>query len=298
MLKGKKKKKKNVEEVDEEQLEETGKKGKKKKKKLLLLIPVAVLLVGAAVAVFFLRGRGGDGEKPEEEVKDDTVDPPQVYTLGESELLALPVLSETVIVHQPEVPEPAEGEDPITAVTYIYEGFTDARGLLAGYAGLLTAEDMGYAYVDEGLIRTEAPDFEEESGSFLLAKEGAEENTVHTIQLDWSPEQLGTVILDTTEGRIREPRAETMTLMEAEDYMRSMNPADLGLEGDTMASYRIYPLAGSVLVDGRPCLHMSVYSIDETAGTNQIAGEFFIASDKSHIYRRDSINGRVYEVGG
>lgn len=183
-------------------------------------------------------------------------------------------------------------------MTYIYEGFTDARGLLAGYAGLLTAEDMGYAYVDEGLIRTEAPDFEEESGSFLLAKEGAEENTVHTIQLEWSPEQLGTVILDTTEGRIREPRAETMTLMEAEDYMRSMNPADLGLEGDTMASYRIYPLAGSVLVDGRPCLHMSVYSIDETAGTNQIAGEFFIASDKSHIYRRDSINGRVYEVGG
>lgn len=290
---GKKKSKKKAKEIDEE-LEEgkKGKKGKKKgKRKILLLIPI--VLLAAAAAVFFLRGRGGTEEEKE---KDDTVEPPQVYTMGENEILALPVIGEGVVVHHPEAEEAAEGEDPITAETYIYEGFVNVGELFAGYAGLLTAEDMGFVYVDDTMTVAQEPDFEEESGSAILAKAAPEENMLLSVRLEWTAEQ-GTVITDYPAGTIKQPRAETLSLVEAEDFLRAMEPSALGLTGDSMAEYRIYPLAGSVLVDGRPCIHVSVYSVDEASGANEVAGEYFIAADQSHIYQRDTISGRVSEVG-
>ena len=261
-----------------------------------MLLAIPILLAVAAGAIFFLRGRGGDDPGKEEE-KDDTVDPPQVYTLGDTEILALPVFSEEVVVHAPEPPEAAEGEDPVTAVIYIYEGFIDSRELLAGYAGFLSTADMGFVYVDDGLMKTEDPDFEAESGSAILAKAGTAEDTVLSLRLEWTPES-GTVVADTLEGRIQTPRPETLTLVEAEDYLRSLPPAALDLAGDSMAEYQIYPLAGSVLVDGKVCLHVSVYSLDENTGANEIAGEYFIAADKSHIYKRDMLSGTVREVSG
>lgn len=287
----------------EEALEQEGKKKKKKKKKILLLIPILVLAIGAG-AFFFLRSRGllgggaPDEKAPEEEQEpEDIVEAPASYTFGGEEgtaLAALPVFSENVVVHAPEVPEPAEGEDPITAVTYRYEGFEDPKGMLASYAGLLTATDVGFVYVDEELTVAEAPDFEAESGSALLAKAGTAEDTVNTIQLEWTAEE-STVVTDTVEGRIRQPRPETLSLSQAEDYVRSLAPSALGLSGESMDAYNVYPLAGSVLVDGKPCLHISVYSVNE-AGTNVLAGEYFISADKSHIYRRDAASGRVSVV--
>lgn len=307
--KNKKKGKAEAEEIEEE-VEETGeeetkgkkgkKKGKKKKgkKKKLLLILVILLLAGGAAAFFFLRGRGDGGEKkPEEPEPEQPIETPAVYTFGETTIPALPVLSEEVLVYSPEPPEPAEGEEAVTAVTYRYEGYTDPRGMLAGYAGLLTAADIGFVYVDDTLTTTEAPDYEAETGTATLAKSVAgDEETVMSIQLEWTAE-IGTLVTDTMAGRIRSPRPDTMTLLEAEDYVRGMNPADLGLSGETMDEYNIYPLAGSVLVDGNLCLHISVYSVDESSGANEIAGEYFIAADKSHIYRRDAVSGKVSEVG-
>lgn len=297
---GKKDQQEAVEEL-EEALEQEGRKKKKKKKKILLLIPILVLAIGAG-AFFFLRSRGPLGgasgeEPPEEKEPEDIVEAPENYSFGEGEpaLAALPVFSENVVVHAPEPPEAAEGEDPITAVTYRYEGFEDAKGMLTSYAGLLTAADVGFVYVDEDLTVAEAPDFEAESGTALLAKAGNTEGSVNTIELIWTAEE-GTVVTDTVEGQIRQPRPETLSLSQAEDYVRSLSPAALGLSGESMDEYNVYPLAGSVLVDGKPCLHISVYSVDAASGTNVIAGEYFISADKSHIYRRDAASGRVSVV--
>lgn len=295
---GKKGQQEAVEEL-EEALEQEEKRKKKKKKKVLLLIPILVLAIGAG-AFFFLRSRGllggtpGEKEPEEEKEPEDIVEAPASYTLGETELMALPVFSENVVVHAPEPPEPAEGEDPVTAVTYRYEGFEDSRGMLTSYAGLLTAADVGFVYVDENLTVTEEVDLEAESGSVLLAKAGAAEGTVNTVALEWTPEE-GTVVTDTVEGQIRQPRPETMTLAQAEDYVRSLAPAALGLAGESMEEYNVYSLAGSVLVDGKPCLHITVYKVD-ASGSNALAGEYFISADKSHIYRREAANGRVSVV--
>ena len=88
----------------------------------------------------------------------------------------------------------------------------------------------------------------------------------------------------------------TMTTMEALDYIRAMEPADLGLTGESMEEYRIYALDGVVKVDDIPCLHVNIYQTDNPAGSNAVAGNFFISADGQHIYRLDVETNTVEEV--
>lgn len=314
----------------EEGVVETGKISKKKKL-LLILLPVLVLAVGAAVFFFVVRPRLG-GEKPEEPPPPpEPVELPLMYTIGETEVHALPVWGEsTVYLEEQEVPaaesvektdtgeedsgEDAEaedagdksaGEEPAvpTAVTYRYEGLSSPGTLASVYTTLMTLDDIGFSQVDEELVRIKEPEaLAVEAGSVRLAKNAPEDGKAMSIQLEWT-EELCTVTADLVDGRVKNPPEPVspmgpmgMSADQIMDYMGTLNPSVLGLEGATMEEYDLLMQDGSVLIDGNPCVRVNAYRINSETGTNEIGGNYFLSLDGSHLYRLDVASNSVTEL--
>lgn len=312
----------------------------KKKKLLMILLPVLVLAAGAAVFFFIIRPRLG-GEKPEEPPPPpEPIELPLMYTLGETEVHALPVWGESTVylVEEPapvidppppaeeeeaEPAEPAEGaaaaedgekdegkdkekeEEPPepTVVGYRYEGLSSPGTLAGVYTTLMTAEDVGFSRVDGELTRTEDEEpLPVERGTVRLAKNAPEEGKAMCILLEWT-EELCTVTVDLVDGRVKSPPAPEspmgpmgMSVDQLMDYMGSLDPAVLGLEGTSMEDYDLLMQDGSVLINGNPCVRINVYAIDPRTGTNTIGGNYFISLDGSHVYRLDVASDTVSEL--
>lgn len=86
------------------------------------------------------------------------------------------------------------------------------------------------------------------------------------------------------------------TVAEAVEYMSLLPPAELGLPGDSMKSYLIYPEEGMVLVDGRSCTKIGVYELMPATQTNRVLGIYLLARDRSHLYRLDPATNTVQEI--
>ena len=75
-----------------------------------------------------------------------------------------------------------------------------------------------------------------------------------------------------------------MTYVDAVDFIKSLSPATLGLEGSSMADYSVYPMDGAVLVDGILCLKLQAYPPHEETQANVIGGTYLLSGDKAHLY--------------
>ncbi len=75
-----------------------------------------------------------------------------------------------------------------------------------------------------------------------------------------------------------------MTVDEALSYFSRLAPETLGLPGEDMSEYEIYPSEKAVPVDGLPCLKITVYA-ESDSGTNEPAGTFLLARDGTAVYR-------------
>lgn len=285
---------------------ETGKKSKKKKL-LMILLPVLVLAAGAAVFFFIIRPRLGGGEA-EEPPPPEPVELPLMYTLGETEVHALPVWGEsTVYLEEQEAPAVEEdtGEEvpEPTAVTYRYEALSSPGTIASVYITLLTAQDVGFSQVDEELTRIEEPEEPAvEAGSVQLAKNAPEEGKALSIQLDWTAE-LCTVTADLVDGRVKDPPPpvtpagpSALTADQALEYIQSLEPAALGLEGTSMEDYDLLLQDGSVLIDNNPCVRINAYRVSSQTGTNEIGGNYFLSLDGAHVYRLDVDSNSVEEL--
>ncbi len=140
----------------------------------------------------------------------------------------------------------------------------------------------------------QAPDYQAKSGSVYLAKNAeSQQGYRFQIGLDWT--EAGCVVtVEMLQGSVGQEQ-EGMTLAEAVEYFKSLSPKLLGLEGASMKEYSVYPIEGTILVDGRPCLRIQAYQ-HTTEGTNQLAGIYLISGDRLHLYRLDQPEGRVQEL--
>lgn len=88
----------------------------------------------------------------------------------------------------------------------------------------------------------------------------------------------------------------TLTLPEAQQFIKSLPPSELGLSGKSMGEYLIHPEEGVVLVDGETCVKICVYSQAPATQTNQIAGIYLLARDKTHLYRVENDGQEITEL--
>lgn len=86
------------------------------------------------------------------------------------------------------------------------------------------------------------------------------------------------------------------SLSDQMEYFTSLSPSVLGLEGESMEAYTVFPLEGMMSVDGSSCRKMHVYQIQEPEMTNSISGVYLITVDLAHIYQLDPFTNTVTQL--
>lgn len=309
-----KKRAENEEAVDLEQAEGGRKKGLPR---LILLIAVIVLaLAVAAIVIFVVLPKMNTEVPPDEEPEPSDLgvyyELPESFSVGE----------ETVPAPVPLVAANVQAVKSVRVV-YTYVDLTNSGEETANYVSKLVSEGKFYV-VDEEFVRADAPNFTAEEGEVLLARNlpkpaktsseaeedgdgtaaAAEEpaDMVLTVRISWKPEMF-VIASDQEEGKVTSPPRSpgatsggSLSLSGGLDYIKGLSPSVLGLSGESMDSYRVYAMDGTVLVDGKPCMRMQVHSRNESTGTNEFVGIYFLSNDGAHLYRLNEDERGVTEL--
>lgn len=124
---------------------------------------------------------------------------------------------------------------------------------------------------------------------------------VLTVRITWSPGQC-VVTADEEEGRVTSPprpvpAQHPVTQRSAMQILKGMNPAELGLSGDSMDAYEVIPMDGTELVNDMAAIRMHVYG-SSTSGANDFLGSYLMTIDGDHLYRVDPVTDEIIEVEG
>ena len=308
---------------------------KGKKKLIIIAAAVLLVAVAALVAFKLLGGKGEEGKKEEDVIEPEVIEAPMLYELGDLQLPALPVLNSDIVVTKEEVPgvvpveeeqpveletddskkpdegsdeksdekseekpeeEPAESAPPV-ANAFHYDGLGNAATVASAYTTLLTDSAVGFYPVDSTLQPAKQPEFDTDAGSVQLVMEaGEEDGFFYSFRVEWS-EDVVTLIPEKVEGALPEPpKPVEMTLSEATSYMRYRIPSLLGVSADEAQSYHIYVEDGKVLINGTPCLRFKICRENPQTGGNESSGDYYLSSDRRHIYRLNVETNEVVEV--
>ena len=308
---------------------------KGKKKIIISAAAVLLVAVAALIAFKLLGGKGEEGEKKEEIIEPEVIEAPMLYELGDLKLPALPVLNADIVVTREEVPGmvPAEEEQPVVLETaapetpdeksdeksdeeaeekpkeepaepkipvanaFHYEGLRSAATIVSAYTTLLTDSAVGFYPVDSTLQPAKLPEFDTDAGSVQLVMEaGEEDGFFYSFRVEWSEDGV-TLIPEKVEGSLPEqPQPVEMTLSEATSYIRYRIPSLLGVSADDAKNYRIYVEDGKVLINGTPCLRFKICRENPQTGGNENSGDYYLSSDRRHIYRLNVETNEVEEV--
>lgn len=256
---------------------------RKGKKVLSALLAAAVLLSMAACGKKDGDEAGADGEGAE--AAPELIDE---YLFGE---LSVPGLSSA-----------SPGAAVETTVTYTYTGLSSPGGDVRDYVSLVTGGENGFTVVDRDYVISEQPEYDD-AGSVLLAKAApaggntdeaggaAAPGQLMLIDISWA-EDMCKIVTRQAEGKISQP-PEPITLREAQEYLESLSPARLGLEGESMDEYEVFTFDGAVIVDGRACVRMNVYNFEQS---NEFMGCYLMSLDGRHLYRMDMTTQEITEI--
>ncbi|MCI8942716.1 MAG: hypothetical protein HFF71_06770 [Oscillospiraceae bacterium] len=232
----------------------------------------------------------------------------EVYTLGESEADAVVALDtileedEAVLASIDAPTDQAVTEGLEIHHTYHYRKMHDPAALAARYIALLREEEQGFAVIDgENRKILEEPDTDLLWGTVILGKAAAENEEagrrILRVIVGWSEYAVavqvayvnGSIlppIVEKEEEEKTEAAPKPTDIAQQVEYFTSLNPQALGLEGDDMKAYMVFPQQGWVMIDDISCREISVYRQDAQTATNVLAGTFYLSSDLTHIYKK------------
>ncbi|MCI9307995.1 MAG: hypothetical protein HFF27_00610 [Oscillospiraceae bacterium] len=157
---------------------------------------------------------------------------------------------------------------------------------------------------ESGAPEESAAPSEEPSPEPTASAEPVEEppDMVLTVRITWSPGKC-VVTADEEEGRVTSPPSSRpaqhpVTQRGAAQVLKRLDPAMLGLPGQSMEGYEVIPMDGTELVDGLTAIRMHVYSDDNASGTNDFMGSYLMTIDGDHLYRVDPNTDAIIEVEG
>ncbi len=286
-----------------ENAENPKKKGGKKK---LLLIPLALVVVAAVAAavVLFVLPRfgiqllGGEDDSPqlEEPLPKKGV---QEYVVGEDVTISLDTILEEGEGELIAMRSPQKRQDDVDdKFTYIYE-LTSFAPVVDRYLDILLGSEQGFTMTDETyLALEERPELQDAEGALMLVRPSAVEGHLFQVVIGWSQASANLAVrVSSPEASIRQPEKESKpepsNVSTQMEQLRAMTPAQLGLPGDTMDSYTIFPVDGFVKVDGQDCRRFNIY---EKNNMGVIAGTYFFSVDQQHIYVLNSSDNTVSTI--
>jgi len=298
---------------------------KKIPKIFLIILPVILLLAVAFAVVYMVFFRAPSAQDEIDKIKKMT----DIYKVGSDEIPSLESVVAEGMVRRTSVETPIvdeeTGEAELTEFTYRYREVNDTPADLAeDYYKFLTGEEQGFVVTDQEHHQVEEePKFDADIGSVTLAKasldsvvpgeEGGDsgdgsdgEEAVEKLAqvvVAWSEYALavqvtqvdGTILPPVKEPDPSEIQREPLALKAQLEYFNNLDPAKLGLPGDFMSEYRVYPVDGLVRVSGEPCRVLNVYLMDLPAESNTFMGTFYLSTDNSKIFKLDE-NGAIVSV--
>lgn len=240
-----------------------------------------------------------------------TEEAPASYVLGDDQTVSLDsIMAEGAAllagVESPTEAAIAAGEEEYV---YRYRKSDDPAKLAEEYIHALRGGEQGFSMIDaENRRLAEDPNLETLTGSVTLAKKSATEPAegespkMFQVIVTWSEFDLsirlaheeGSVLPPPEKEKKDEPPKAT-AMMEQLEFFNSLEPRDIGLEGDNMADYMIYPKEGWVLVDSFSCRELTVYLEDVRDGTNVFMGTYYLSSDLQHLYQKTS-SGSIVSI--
>lgn len=193
--------------------------------------------------------------------------------------------------------------------TYHYRQMEDPAELAGRYAKVLMGGEQGFKPLDkENHLLTEEPVADTLTGEIILGKAATAESEdggsrFVRVVVGWSEYAVavqvaymnGRMLPPVEEEKEKEEEAKPSAVSEQLEYFNSLDPSQLGLDGDDMKDYMVYPQQGWVLVDGISCRELRVYLQDAKNATNVIVGTFYLSSDMSHVYKSDG-DGNIVPV--
>lgn len=124
---------------------------------------------------------------------------------------------------------------------------------------------------------------------------------VHTVRITWSP-GVCVVTADEQVGKVTSPPPAASTAKHpvtqrgAVQQLEKMNPADLGLPGDSMDLFEVIPMAATEEVNGVPCIRMHVYSDHNAAASNDFMECYLLSLDAEHLYHLNLETNEITEL--
>lgn len=232
-------------------------------------------------------------------------DPPGEYALGEDKVESLNTVlgqENSGKMTEMETPETKDGGASSSSsgvgdevCLYTYEQLETGGESVRQYVEKLTAEKDGFQIVDESGAVTDPPNYANETGSVALAKAASEDGKILRMDISWTAQDCH-ITLTRPEGTVSgiAEEVEPITYVEAVDFIKSLSPATLDLEAESMQDYSVYPMDGAVMVDGILCLKLQVYPPHGEGEANVIAGTYLLSGDRSHLYLLQ--DGKVREL--
>lgn len=187
---------------------------------------------------------------------------------------------------------------------YTYEKLESGAVAAQTYVDTLLALDDPLWAVDDDDIKYELTDFAEEEGSVTLARNDVTEGKLLKLNIQWLAESCvititnpdGVVLDEAPVEEAPQEAVEAMNVVAAVEFLRTISPTALGLDGDSMDDYNIYLADGEVRVDKVPAISLRVYRKAVEAGGNSFVGEYLIVGNRSSVYKVDHVNGGIVEV--
>nr|MDE7245322.1 hypothetical protein [Oscillospiraceae bacterium] len=264
-----------------------------------------------AVYLVFFRARASEEDKIANNL--------DAYIMGGDEIISLEKALEEGMVVRTSVETPTENGPQ--RWTYRYQEVNDTPSkLAASYVDLLRGEEEGFVFTDmENHELEEAPDMDQTIGSVVLERASAENllpeeeqektedgetvSKILQLVLAWSETSLavqvsqpeGNILPPVVEEPVGSKAPEPVALMAQLEYFNNLPAGKLGLPGDSMAEYRVYPVEGWVRVSGITCRMLNVYVLDLPEESNTYMGTYYLSSDNSELFKLDS-SGTIVKV--
>jgi len=234
---------------------------------------------------------------------------PAAYSIGDDQVVSLDsVMDEgAAILAYIQSPTEAAVAEGMEEYTYHYKKMEDPAALSASYIKVLRDSEQGFTLTDENnYTLTEEPDTESLTGTVILEKESAastdEESKVFRVIVAWSEYSMA-IQVSQEDGKVLPPYVEPedpaqnggepKSLNQQLEYFNNLSPSLLGLPGDSMSEYRVYPSEGWVRVNGVSCRKMTVYLLDLPEETNTFLGAYYLSSDMEQVYRENPDTGSI-----
>ncbi len=201
--------------------------------------------------------------------------------------------------------EPGTAPDGTAGIVYHYTALPDGGNSIRQYVGALTAEEMGFVVVSPHNGWETSFTFSADADAIHITKNPLEATTDTYLYITWDGNTASVLVYErpaVAEGEealplIPDPNnPEASSPPEALNFVMSLAPSLLGLDGDSMSKYEVYFQQGLVQVDDTPCMQLRVYELREPELTNVYRETYFLSADLKLLFKLDRDSGAVEEI--